>query len=152
VAEQTTSLVQTDQALIERAMAFPIEEIVALYASDLEVPIETAMNHECELKRWLVLSALNPEEEYVMLSSIDEIWHAFILFTRRYAEFCNDVLGRFVHHRPRVNGEWYRGRIIERYEGFHRDYEATFGEPPRADVWPSPEELALSLAEDLPAN
>ncbi|MFR9729100.1 glycine-rich domain-containing protein [Saccharopolyspora sp. MS10] len=31
---------------------------------------------------------------------VDIGWHAFILHTREYAEFCEQVAGRFIHHVP----------------------------------------------------
>jgi len=31
---------------------------------------------------------------------IDEIWHAHILFTEKYAFDCKKIFGHFVHHRP----------------------------------------------------
>lgn len=32
--------------------------------------------------------------------TIDTVWHEFILCTRAYAQFCENVFGRFVHHAP----------------------------------------------------
>ena len=32
--------------------------------------------------------------------NVDVAWHEFILFTRDYAEFCDEYLGCFVHHVP----------------------------------------------------
>lgn len=32
--------------------------------------------------------------------AVDVAWHEFILFTRAYQQFCNDALGRFLHHTP----------------------------------------------------
>ncbi len=32
--------------------------------------------------------------------TVDAGWHAFILHTREYAEFCDRVAGRFIHHAP----------------------------------------------------
>ena len=32
--------------------------------------------------------------------AVDEAWHEFILFTHHYAAFCDEVLGRFLHHVP----------------------------------------------------
>ncbi len=32
--------------------------------------------------------------------TVDAGWHAFILHTREYAEFCDQVAGRFIHHAP----------------------------------------------------
>lgn len=31
---------------------------------------------------------------------VDVAWHEFILFTRKYENFCNKALGRFLHHTP----------------------------------------------------
>lgn len=31
---------------------------------------------------------------------VDDAWHAFILYTRAYKEFCRRALGRFLHHTP----------------------------------------------------
>ncbi|MBK9493922.1 MAG: hypothetical protein IPO08_05155 [Xanthomonadales bacterium] len=39
------------------------------------------------------------------LRIIDEMWHAFILHTRSYAEFCEKYFGRFLHHQPALRGE-----------------------------------------------
>jgi len=31
---------------------------------------------------------------------VDVAWHDFILFTRKYESFCQQALGRFLHHTP----------------------------------------------------
>ncbi len=31
---------------------------------------------------------------------VDDAWHEFILFTRKYNHFCKKALGRFLHHTP----------------------------------------------------
>lgn len=31
---------------------------------------------------------------------VDEAWHEFILFSRDYAEFCQDAFGHLLHHNP----------------------------------------------------
>lgn len=31
---------------------------------------------------------------------VDDAWHAFILFTRGYQQFCHRAFGRFLHHTP----------------------------------------------------
>jgi len=31
---------------------------------------------------------------------VDDAWHAFILFTRNYEQFCRKAFGRFLHHTP----------------------------------------------------
>lgn len=32
--------------------------------------------------------------------AVDVVWHEFILFTRKYERFCNQAVGRFLHHTP----------------------------------------------------
>ena len=32
--------------------------------------------------------------------AVDDAWHEFILFTRRYDTFCRGAFGRFLHHTP----------------------------------------------------
>lgn len=32
--------------------------------------------------------------------AVDDAWHEFILFTRRYDKFCRAAFGRFLHHTP----------------------------------------------------
>ncbi|ABP52993.1 glycine-rich domain-containing protein [Salinispora tropica] len=37
---------------------------------------------------------------------VDIGWHTFILYTRDYAEFCDRIAGRFIHHNPEDGSEW----------------------------------------------
>lgn len=32
--------------------------------------------------------------------TVDIGWHAFLLYTRAYADFCDTLAGRFIHHEP----------------------------------------------------
>ncbi|MDX8377706.1 MAG: hypothetical protein R8L53_06750 [Mariprofundales bacterium] len=32
--------------------------------------------------------------------AVDEAWHEFILFTKNYNQFCNEIFGHFLHHIP----------------------------------------------------
>jgi hypothetical protein len=144
-----TRAMESESELIDRAMSFPIEEVVTFYTNDLELSPSEAALRERELKRWLALTALRPDAEYVMLTSLDEVWHSFILFTQKYTEFCDAVAGRYIHHKPRIDGSFYRGGIVERYERFHRDYEEAFGESAPAEIWPSAEDLVRQCPEDI---
>jgi hypothetical protein len=56
--------------------------------------------------QWIAALPARPEgQRYVMLKSdVDRIFHAFILNTEAYREFCNRYLGRFVDHHP-VTGD-----------------------------------------------
>lgn len=34
------------------------------------------------------------------MKEVDAMWHTFLLFTKDYAEFCQNYFGRFIHHQP----------------------------------------------------
>ena len=60
--------------------------------------VDTAV---AEYRKWLVLTALNKFGKLGMCSAdVDKVWHAHILFTRKYAADCKALCGRFIHHQP----------------------------------------------------
>ena len=54
---------------------------------------------------FLVACAANPRAGLAPSPDVDKGWHAFILHTADYAEFCDRVAGRFIHHLPDEPGE-----------------------------------------------
>ncbi|MEQ1936328.1 MAG: hypothetical protein ABL962_20930, partial [Fimbriimonadaceae bacterium] len=124
------------QDIIDAAMSFDIEKIVARYIRDNGLTEEVAREHEIEIKRYLAMCAINPKAHYGMRGPIDELWHTFVIFTRDYARFCKEVAGRFIHHIPETPEE--RGRGSDNYARFLKDYEETFGHPAPPQYWPRP--------------
>jgi hypothetical protein len=49
---------------------------------------------------FLKLVAENPGQCYAPSPAVDIGWHAFLLHTRQYADFCDAIAGRFIHHEP----------------------------------------------------
>lgn len=54
------------------------------------------------------------------ITVIDEMWHTFLLFTRDYAVFCDEYLGRFIHHipagdEPELSHERMRAQLEREY-------------------------------------
>jgi hypothetical protein len=59
------------------------------------------------LRQWLRCAgaALRDGQVIGMPSkAVDEAWHGLILCTARYAAFCEDAYGRFLHHHPEGEG------------------------------------------------
>ena len=54
---------------------------------------------------FLATCAANPGAGLVPSPEVDKGWHAFLLHTADYAEFCQRVAGRFIHHLPDEPGE-----------------------------------------------
>jgi hypothetical protein len=73
-----------------------------------------------ELKRFLALPLLfpRPEAPFTPPITIDLLWHAFILDTRRYRDFCHEVYGGYLDHFPSEKRE-------PEQEGKHRAFEYT---------------------------
>lgn len=54
---------------------------------------------------FLAACARYPGRHLSPSEAVDAGWHAFILHTADYAEFCERIAGRFIHHRPYGPGE-----------------------------------------------
>ena len=61
---------------------------------------------------------------------VDQVWHAHILFTQEYTEFCNRIIGTYVHHQPTTTSVVKQG-----VREFGEIYESYFGPQPK--LWVS---------------
>jgi hypothetical protein len=62
---------------------------------------------------------------------VDEAWHTFILFTEEYENFCRNIVGKFLHHRPIISDDVCGKRIG--VQNFIESYRKYFGE--LSTVW-----------------
>lgn len=83
-----------------------------------------------EFKCYLALVGLGHRGLAMASPKIDEVWHAFLLFTREYGEFCQAVFGEFIHHVPRTSRT---PASAQSPDGFADAYRRVFGDPPR--IW-----------------
>ncbi|MEV5570287.1 hypothetical protein AB0L06_09560 [Spirillospora sp. NPDC052269] len=74
--------------------------LVARIVRDEQVSVEHAERVMVQTLGFLRACALNPEARLSPSEAVDVGWHTFILHTREYAAFCQQVAGRFIHHRP----------------------------------------------------
>jgi hypothetical protein len=80
-----------------------------------------------EFKRYMVLVGLGYRGLGMLDAEVDEVWHAFILFTRDYADFCQRAFGTFIHHVPRTSRS---PRPELTVDGFVTAYSEVFGDLP----------------------
>ena len=123
--------------IIETAMSFPMDDLLRKYCMEHSLPIETAHEHEREIKRFLALSVINSSTKYVMSGPMDELWHSFILFTKKYHEFCYLVAGHYIHHVPSVPSD--KPNDFGGYMQLLHDYKVLFGEEAPTQYWPLPQ-------------
>lgn len=94
-----------------------------------------------EAKRYLVLSEVHRDLVVGMYSArVDEAWHAFILYTDQYRQFCKKYFGKYVGHAPTNapdaddHDHDHRHRKDLTFEEFREKYEELFEEM-LPDVW-----------------
>ena len=121
---------------VAKATAFSMEPVIRRYARVYEVPLEVAMEHELELKRYLAMCAMRPKGQgtYGVRGPVDELWHTFIIFTQLYCDFCTSVAGRYLHHAPT---EISKADGTEKYSKTLSAYKEIFGESAPSHIWPA---------------
>ena len=122
--------------VIETAMSFPMDDLLRKYCMEHALPIEAAREHEREIKRFLALSVINSSTKYMMSGPMDELWHSFILFTKKYHDFCYLVAGHYIHHTPSIPND--KPNDFGGYMQLLQDYKVLFGEEPPTQYWPRP--------------
>jgi hypothetical protein len=82
-------------------------------------------------RMFLALNLLHPGEDIVPNQMLDEFWHQHILDTRRYAEDCERLFGKPLHHDPYfgINGEEDRRAHQLASDRTQALWLAAFGEP-----------------------
>lgn len=123
--------------VIAEAMAFPIHDVTRRYAQDQGISPEVAQEHEAELKKYLTLCAMYPQLRFGMSRVIDDLWHTFICFTKKYHSFCEQIAGRYIHHEPTTDEEKCDGSARRAYLLTLNEYRRYFGDPPK-HLWPTP--------------
>ena len=84
-------------------------QLVARVMADNGDDQSTAARITEQALAFLAACAANPSAGLAPSPEVDKGWHAFILHTADYAEFCDRVAGRFIHHLPDEPGEEVSG-------------------------------------------
>lgn len=85
--------------VINYAMPFLEEKLKMTEA----IPINELEASIREFKKFCILAIIAKRDNLrlgMTSSLVDEVWHQFILFTRKYQWFCSEQLGFFLHHTP----------------------------------------------------
>ena len=71
---------------------------------------------------------------------VDQVWHLHLVYTRDYwGPFCQEVLGRPLHHGPTLGGASESTRYNAQYRQTLETYTAAFDTEPPQDIWPDAE-------------
>ena len=90
-----------------------------------------------EYKRFCYL-AVTAQGDVTPSDAVDQAWHLHLTYSRDYWQvFCAQVLRADLHHGPTSGGPAERERYYRQYADTLAAYEAVFGAPPPAAIWPS---------------
>ncbi len=81
-----------------------------------------------EFKKFVAVTVLFDGAVGMLSEDVDAVWHEFILFTPHYHEFCEEFVGRYLHHVPNMDGGGEDDSIR-----FVEGYKALFGDLP--EIW-----------------
>jgi hypothetical protein len=81
-----------------------------------EISEATARRIIGQTAAFLAASGRQPGQSLAPSELVDIGWHTFILHTIDYADFCENVVGRFVHHVPTGEDELLPGGAAETRE------------------------------------
>ncbi len=99
-------------------------------ARALFTPVSNSERALTEVIKFLTLAAESTQGPLTPSARVDVAWHEFILFTRTYANFCDQQFGNLVHHEPSSNHEINTNQYAETL----KRYRERFGDPP-TDFW-----------------
>jgi len=89
-----------------------------------------AKEAEAGYLKFLTLQIKYPEETLVPTMTVDEVWHAHVLHTKKYQDDCNMIFGEMLHHNPRFTPSKEESEKI--HSNFTRTielFEKEFGVP-----------------------
>jgi hypothetical protein len=116
-------------ASLERVLAYRHPPVLERFRKDYPVTPKAADAIWLDTLRWLWLCGTTDKSVMLAVTGsmivIDEMWHAFIVFTPEYSSFCQDNFGLYVHHSPASHAEIRRrsadvrsgrGGVVEAFE------------------------------------
>jgi hypothetical protein len=115
---------------------------------DAAMPGGVVTDAEVEYRKYMTLPLFGGGTHAMFSAEVDEIWHAHLLFSRNYMQFCQDVFGFFLHHEPTTEKR-DEGNLRHAWTRFADHYEALFGE--LSYLWDAPP-LGVHAAYDVPSR
>ncbi|MFA7285789.1 MAG: hypothetical protein WC011_03000 [Candidatus Paceibacterota bacterium] len=97
---------------------------------------EIADKMEEEYRKFLFLKIKYPSLRCPMSKKVDDMWHAHVLSTRNYHDFCNKVAGGvFLHHVPTISEDENYALMPDYLDNTILLHAKHFGNP-SLDFWP----------------
>ena len=89
------------------------------------------------LKQYYAVALLDPANAHAVSRPVDPFWHAHILHTEQYMEFCDCVVGEYMHHQPLDHARLDHVRVIRRLYGYTIEVMEKFFITVDSEFWPA---------------
>jgi hypothetical protein len=110
---------------------------------------------ETGLRQWLrCAGAALLDGQLVGMPShaVDEAWHGFILCTARYARFCDDAYGQFLHHHPDGTAPSTAGSMADQLGRTVVAWTLVAGSDENCVLWDLDRQVGVEHAWGVPAE
>lgn len=89
-----------------------------------------------EYKKFMYLICIT-DHPLTPSDQVDQVWHLHLVYTQSYwIQFCENVLGRSIHHGPTKGGNDEQAKFYDWYGKTKLLYQLTFQEVAPKDIWP----------------
>jgi hypothetical protein len=116
---------------LQRLQDYDLAPVRARLLKDGVLPVERVDDAIFEFRRFLGLAIVGYRGLAVAGAAVDEVWHTCLLFTRLYADLCQQTVGYFAHHEPLVGETEADSRLLAGERMLEQAYSRVYGERPR---------------------
>jgi hypothetical protein len=120
-------LTDAQRTALQRLEDYDLSPVRARLLKQELLPAEQVDDAIFEFRRLVGFSILGYPSLSMVSATVDEVWHTCLLFSRLYADLCEQTVGQFIHHEP-FTGEIQdtRARLDEGRE-FEEAYTRVYG-------------------------
>jgi hypothetical protein len=137
-------MINENKNLWKKIESFQIDDPNAKFTFSQKLAKENNWNNEFtskaieEYKKFIYLCCISPTGASPS-ETVDQVWHLHLTYTVNYWDkFCNETLGRPVHHHPSKGGDTEQQKHVKWYEETLQLYESIFRYKPPSNIWPTP--------------
>jgi hypothetical protein len=121
-------LTDSQWTALQRLQDYDLAPVRARLLKTGVLPAERVDDAIFEFRRFLGLAVVGYGRQAVVGAAVDEVWHTCLLFTRLYADLCEQTVGHFVNHLPLMEETGDDARLLEGVRAFEQAYSRVYGE------------------------
>lgn len=97
-----------------------------------------------------MVALLDPLNEHAVSKFVDPFWHAHIIHTKEYMEFCDSVFGQYIHHKPLDLDDPIETSSVNKLYDYTKSIYTKMFETVDENWWPRAKADGLSNSAGIP--